>query len=287
MARKSNKTAHVLNLLSGHDTKKEPEKELETDAKKEADPIPEQDDKPEVAQEPHPEPESTEKIPQGKLSVPDSPSVSIIDQTEKDPVAEQIQANLLQEFEKEHDMNPEESQKESREKEPEAELPTLESEPEAAVETEPVAEAEPATKAEQASEPKAAAETEAEPVAETETLSEAETTTDVETLAEPESTFVSEPEPEFVRINVMERIVSDKIIYFMRQFECCTCEKCIADTIALTLNGLPPKYIVTEPAAEAPLLSFYTNHFISEITVEATKACMTVKENPRHENGAS
>ena len=96
-----------------------------------------------------------------------------------------------------------------------------------------------------------------------------------------------EPEPEFVRINVMERIVSDKIIYFMRQFECCTCEKCIADTIALTLNGLPPKYIVTEPAAEAPLLSFYTNHFISEITVEATKACMTVKENPRHKNGAS
>ena len=230
MARKSNKTAHVLNLLSGHDTKKEPEKELETDVKKDADPISEQDSQPKDAQQPHPDPEPTEKIPQGKISVPDSPSVSIIDQTEKDPVAEQIQANLFQEFQKEHDMNPEESQKESWEKEPEA-----------------------------------------------------------EPVAEPEATIVSEPEPEpeFVRINVMERIVSDKIIYFMRQFECCTCEKCIADTIALTLNGLPPKYIVTEPAAEAPLLSFYTNHFISEITVEATKACMTVKENPRHKNGAS
>ena len=230
MARKSNKTAHVLNLLSGHDTKKEPEKELETDVKKDADPISEQDSQPKDAQQPHPDPEPTEKIPQGKISVPDSPSVSIIDQTEKDPVAEQIQANLFQEFQKEHDMNPEESQKESWEKEPEA-----------------------------------------------------------EPVAEPESTIVSEPEPEpeFVRINVMERIVSDKIIYFMRQFECCTCEKCIADTIALTLNGLPPKYIVTEPAAEAPLLSFYTNHFISEITVEATKACMTLKETPRHKNGAS
>lgn len=230
MTRKSNKTAHVLNLLSGHDTKKEPEKELETDVKKDADPISEQDSQPKDAQQPHPDPEPTEKIPQGKISVPDSPSVSIIDQTEKDPVAEQIQANLFQEFQKEHDMNPEESQKESWEKEPEA-----------------------------------------------------------EPVAEPESTIVSEPEPEpeFVRINVMERIVSDKIIYFMRQFECCTCEKCIADTIALTLNGLPPKYIVTEPAAEAPLLSFYTNHFISEITVEATKACMTVKETPRHKNGAS
>ena len=236
MARKSNKTAHVLNLLSGHDTKKEPEKELETDVKKDADPISEQDSQPKDAQQPHPDPEPTEKIPQGKISVPDSPSVSIIDQTEKDPVAEQIQANLFQEFQKEHDMNPE---------------ATAEAETNAAVEPELTIEAEP--------------------------------------VAEPESTIVSEPEPEpeFVRINVMERIVSDKIIYFMRQFECCTCEKCIADTIALTLNGLLPKYIVTEPAAEAPLLSFYTNHFISEITVEATKACMTVKENPRHKNGAS
>lgn len=178
-------------------------------------------------------------------------------------MAEQIQANLFQEFQKEHDMNPEESQKESREKEPEAELPTQESEPSA--------------------EPEATAE------AETNAAVEPELTIEAEPVAEPESTIVSEPEPEpeFVRINVMERIVSDKIIYFMRQFECCTCEKCIADTIALTLNGLPPKYIVTEPAAEAPLLSFYTNHFISEITVEATKACMTVKENPRHKNGAS
>ena len=236
MARKSNKTAHVLNLLSGHDTKKEPEKELETDVKKDADPISEQDSQPKDAQQPHPDPEPTEKIPQGKISVPDSPSVSIIDQTEKDPVAEQIQANLFQEFQKEHDMNPE---------------ATAEAETNAAVEPELTIEAEP--------------------------------------VAEPESTIVSEPEPEpeFVRINVMERIVSDKIIYFMRQFECCTCEKCIADTIDLTLNGLPPKYIVTEPAAEAPLLSFYTNHFISEITVEATKACMTVKENPKHKNGAS
>ena len=44
--KKSNKTAHVLNLLSGHDTKKEPEKELETDVKKDADPISEQDSQP-------------------------------------------------------------------------------------------------------------------------------------------------------------------------------------------------------------------------------------------------
>ena len=35
MARKSNKTAHVLNLLAGQDTGEEPEKETEQEAGKE------------------------------------------------------------------------------------------------------------------------------------------------------------------------------------------------------------------------------------------------------------
>lgn len=93
---------------------------------------------------------------------------------------------------------------------------------------------------------------------------------------------VPEPEPDFVYLNIMEEIVKDKIIYFMRQFDVCTCDRCKADTIALTMNGLQPKYIVTTPAAVDPLLSYYTNRLISDVTVEATKACMTIKDNPRH-----
>lgn len=111
---------------------------------------------------------------------------------------------------------------------------------------------------------------------------EAAPATEVKAEEEIQEELKVEEEPDFVRVNLMEEIVNDKIIYFMRQFECCTCDRCIADTVALTLNGLPPKYIVTEPAAKEPLISFYTNRFISDITVEATKACMFVKENPRH-----
>ena len=91
-----------------------------------------------------------------------------------------------------------------------------------------------------------------------------------------------EPEPDFAAVNVMEHIVRDKIIYFMRQFDVCTCDRCKADVTALTLNGLMPKYIVTTKAAVDPLLSYYTNRLISDVTVEATKSCMIVKENPRH-----
>ncbi len=113
-------------------------------------------------------------------------------------------------------------------------------------------------------------------------------TPETETVPEPEQTEVSVPEadavpePDFVYLNVMEEIVKDKIIYFMRQFDLCTCERCKADTIALTMNGLMPKYIVTTPAAVAPLVSYYTNRLIPDVTVEAIKACMTVKDNPRH-----
>ena len=107
-----------------------------------------------------------------------------------------------------------------------------------------------------------------------------------EPVQEAPQEIVPEEEPQeesdFVVVNLMERIVRDKIIYFMRQFDVCTCDRCIADTTALTLNGLAPKYIVTMPAAVDPLLSLYTNKFISDITVEATKACIIIKENPRH-----
>ena len=55
-----------------------------------------------------------------------------------------------------------------------------------------------------------------------------------------------EPEPDYVMLNVMQRIVEDKIIYFMKQFDVCTCPRCKADTIALTLSGLPAKYKIVD-----------------------------------------
>lgn len=143
--------------------------------------------------------------------------------------------------------------------EPVAAVPAPAPEPESQAEPEPKLQAEP--------EPELQAEPEPELQAEqTESVSELQT----------------EPESDFAAINVMEHIVRDKIIYFMRQFDVCTCDRCKADVTALTLNGLMPKYIVTMKAAVDPLLSYYTNRLISDVTVEATKSCMIVKENPRH-----
>lgn len=228
MAKKTNKTAHVLNLLSGSTGQKTAKNE----------PVPEEKEK------------EKEKI---------SPVVSNVKMDssgKEDAVSDIIHQQLLSEF-----METEST--------PEVEIipdiePVPEPEPVLAIpEPEPLPEEEVAPIDDLATEA---------PIVETEKVSEPEV----------DETPVAEKEPEFIVLNIIEQIVRDKIIYFMRQFEVCTCDRCIADTVALTLNGLKPKYIVTSPAAAAPLISFYTNKYISDITVEATKACMVIKENPRH-----
>ncbi len=159
-------------------------------------------------------------------------------------------------------------------------LPILEAEPiaEEDLTIEPAATV-PAPAPEPESQAEPGPELQAEPELELQAEPEPELQTE---QAESVSELQTEPESDFAAINVMEHIVRDKIIYFMRQFDVCTCDRCKADVTALTLNGLMPKYIVTMKAAVDPLLSYYTNRLISDVTVEATKSCMIVKENPRH-----
>lgn len=272
MARKSSKTAHVLNLLSGHDNKKEETTEIQDTEAQNTD---SQAAEAQKSESQTPAPAST-------------PAVSIIDHSESDPVAELIQDNLLEELEHAEHAASETSSV--------VEEPIHEEEPTvseaSAVDISP-AEVPPSVVEVQTT-------TEELPVEASSVEAPAPVTTEMQTTVEEpvpvqeapqpiqeperieEPAGEPEPEPDFVCINVMERIVKEKIIYYMRQFDCCTCDHCIADTVALTLNGLAPKYIVAPPAAEAALISFYTNKFISDVTVEATKACIVVKDNPRH-----
>ena len=244
MARKSNKTAHVLNLLSGHQEDQD-KSEASTTA------------------------ETKEEVrPPAKPELPVQ-NISVIDTTEEDPLTALIQNKLSDGLELEEAGAQEEA--------------SLTEAPSEATAQENVPQAETGSNAEATAE-EAAPQTEAPP----ETTAEE----DAPQAEAPPETAVREdapqveappaPEPDFVRLNIMEHIVQEKIIYFMRQFDVCTCDRCVADVVALTLNGLAPKYIVVDRAAAAPLSDFYTNKFIADVTVEAMKACATIRDNPRH-----
>lgn len=227
MARKSNKTAHVLNLLSGH------EEEQGTSGSAEA-------AEAEAAARPAARPEAPMQ------------NISVIDTTEEDPLTALIHSKLSDGLEAQ----------EAAKQGTEAESPSEGSDAPAKDEEMAPLETAPAEDTSPAPAP----------------MEEAPAETAPAESALPAAT----PEPDFVRLNVMERIVQDKIIYFMREFDVCTCDRCVSDAVALTLNGLAPKYAVVDRAAVAPLSDFYTNKFITEVTVEAMKACNVVKENPRH-----
>ncbi len=89
-------------------------------------------------------------------------------------------------------------------------------------------------------------------------------------------------ETEFIYLNVCEELVRDKVHEYMDRFNECKCKRCVADTMALALTNLPPKYVVLNNKNEIPFISFYENKYRILLMTELTKACLTVNSNPRH-----
>ena len=83
--------------------------------------------------------------------------------------------------------------------------------------------------------------------------------------------------------NVMENIITRMDLKkYMEQYGVCMCSRCCADVKALILTRLPSKYVVVHEDSVAPMIGFYENKFKVRIFTEILKACLQVKEKPRH-----
>lgn len=100
----------------------------------------------------------------------------------------------------------------------------------------------------------------------------------------PESHFENTTmEREYRFINVMERLLMRQDLEaVMKQHNVCTCHRCMSDVCALALTGLPAKYVVTSKDSVSPLLSYYENKYKIPVLTELIKACNRVRENPHH-----
>lgn len=83
-------------------------------------------------------------------------------------------------------------------------------------------------------------------------------------------------------INVSEELVREKVLDIMGKVDMCTCDRCIVDTIALAVTNLPSKCVVADKDAVFPLLSYYRSKYATAVQTELMKAAMTIKENPHH-----
>lgn len=83
-------------------------------------------------------------------------------------------------------------------------------------------------------------------------------------------------------INVMEILVADKLERYVKLFGLCDCPRCLADTTALALSRLPAKYVVLPPHAFHPMMELYRSRYDGDITAQIVFACKAVMESPRH-----
>lgn len=83
--------------------------------------------------------------------------------------------------------------------------------------------------------------------------------------------------------NYMENIVLHQLDNIIEKVNACNCQACRSDVFAITLNNLPPKYIVTEKGHLYSKLSVLQQQFEVDVITELVKAIKIVSSNPRHE----
>ena len=217
MAKKTNKTSHVLNLITGSQPPVASSGETQPSSSASG----ETQQEGSAAEEP--------------VRVP-SANVTVVDPREEGKLAEEIQKNLIQELEKEQT-------------EEQAEQPGEQEE-----QTE-----------EQIEQPKTNA------------------GTPVQKEPEQQEEQKQEDGPSYRVVNIMEEILTPELILdALKSNDTCTCSRCQADVKALMLTRLPPKYIVADNTTVPMLLTFYRNKFRVAVLSQSMRACMEVKEHPRH-----
>ena len=225
MAKKTNKTSHVLNLITGSQPPVASSGETQPSSSASG----ETQQEGSAAEEP--------------VRVPSS-NVTVVDPREEGKLAEEIQKNLIQELEKE--------QTEEQAEQPGEQEEQSEEQPEEQTE-------------EQTEQPKTNA------------------GTPVQKEPEQQEEQKQEDGPSYRVVNIMEEILTPELILdALKSNDTCTCSRCQADVKALMLTRLPPKYIVADNTTVPMLLTFYRNKFRVAVLSQSMRACMEVKEHPRH-----
>lgn len=82
--------------------------------------------------------------------------------------------------------------------------------------------------------------------------------------------------------NTMEDVVNKKIDTVLNVMNICRCEKCRMDIMAITLNELPAKYVVTETGELYTKVRELEQQFEVDVETAIVKAGIFVSKNPKH-----
>lgn len=96
--------------------------------------------------------------------------------------------------------------------------------------------------------------------------------------------LVSDPSTAKILHNLAEDVIRARVPEIMKSFNMCTCQNCTYDVMAFALNHVAPLYTVSDKGHLFQKLSSYETQYGADLTSAITKACIRVKINPNHEN---
>lgn len=82
--------------------------------------------------------------------------------------------------------------------------------------------------------------------------------------------------------NLMEPVIEDNLSKVWKDMDCCKCDDCHDDIMALSLNMVRPKYVSTREGEILSRITEYSNEKSVEIIAILMKAIDVVSNNPRH-----
>lgn len=82
--------------------------------------------------------------------------------------------------------------------------------------------------------------------------------------------------------NYMEELVMNKTDELLKLMNMCSCEKCRLDIVAIALNELPTKYVVSDMGELYTKLNELEQQFEIDVETAIVKAAVLVSKNPKH-----
>ena len=82
-----------------------------------------------------------------------------------------------------------------------------------------------------------------------------------------------------ILVNTMESVVLEKLDSVLSRMQCCKCDRCKKDIVAMALNRLPPKYMVLVEGQPTPDINPQSN---AQVVAAMIQAVLAVRAHPRH-----
>ena len=83
--------------------------------------------------------------------------------------------------------------------------------------------------------------------------------------------------------NYMEDVVAHMTDTILNKMNICKCEKCRLDIMAIALNNIPSKYVVTDKGELFSKVRELEQQFEIDVETQIIKAAIFVSRSPKHD----